>query len=122
MSYHNFEENLHEVSNKLLEFGENKLDYYKLTLYKAIMKMARSLFLTLLFGAIILLIFFFLSFGLAYLIGQELGNIAFGYFIIAGFYILILILVIAFGKRILERKILMKTSEWFVHDEYKNQK
>ncbi len=122
MPYRNFGDNLHEIGDKIVEYGEYKLDYYKLLLYKAVMKMARSFFFTLLFGAILLLIFFFLSFGLARLIGEALGNVAYGYFIMAGFYLLLLILVSAFGKKILERKILMKTSEWFVHEEYKREK
>lgn len=122
MSHHNIGENLHKIGNKIIEFGEYRLDYYKLLLYKTVMKMARSIFLTLLFGAIILLIFFFLSFGLAHLIGEALGNVAYGYFIMAGFYILLLLLVLSFGKKVLERKILMKTSEWFVNEEHKREK
>lgn len=121
MPYRNFGDNLNKIGNKILEFGEYKLEYYKLILYKSVMKMARSIFLAFLFGTILLLIFFFISFGLAHLIGQALGNIAYGYFIMGGFYILILLLTLAFGKKILERYILYKTSEWFMHDDYKKE-
>ena len=120
MAYRNFGDNLNKIGNKIIEFGEFKLDYYKLLLYKTVMKMARSVFFALLFGAVLLLIFFFISFGIAHLIGDALGNIAYGYLIMGGFYILILILTMAFGRKILERRILYKTSEWFIHDDYKN--
>ena len=119
MPYSNFGDNLHKIGNKIIEYGEYKLDYYKLLLYKTVMKMARSIFFALLFGAVLLLIFFFLSFGIAHLIGDALGNIAYGYLIMGGFYILILILTMAFGRKILERRILYKTSEWFINDDYK---
>lgn len=120
MAYRNFGDNLNKIGNKIIEYGEFKLDYYKLLLYKTVMKMARSVFFALLFGAVLLLIFFFISFGIAHLIGDALGNIAYGYLIMGGFYILILILTMAFGRKILERRILYKTSEWFIHDDYKN--
>lgn len=120
MPYSNFGDNLHKIGNKIIEYGEFKIDYYKLLLYKTVMKMARSIFFALLFGAVLLLIFFFISFGVAHLIGDALGNIAYGYLIMGGFYILILILTMAFGRKILERRILYKTSEWFIHDDYKN--
>lgn len=120
MAYRNFGDNLNKIGNKIIEYGEFKIDYYKLLLYKTVMKMARSVFFALLFGAVLLLIFFFISFGIAHLIGDALGNIAYGYLIMGGFYILILILTMAFGRKILERRILYKTSEWFIHDDYKN--
>lgn len=119
MPYRNFGENLNKIGDKILEYGEFKLDYYKLLLYKIVMKIARSVFFALIFGAVLLLIFFFISFGLAHLIGEALGNIAFGYFIMGGFYVLVLILMMAFGRKILERQILYKTSEWFINDDYK---
>ena len=119
MPYRNFGDNLHKIGDKILEFGEYKLDYYKLLVYKVVMKMARSIFFALLFGAVLLLIFFFISLGLAHLIGDALGNIAFGYLIMGGFYILVLLLTRAFGRKILERRILYKTSEWFINDDYK---
>lgn len=119
MPYRNFGDNLHRIGDKILEFGEYKLDFYKLLVYKSVMKMARSIFFALLFGVILLLIFFFISFGLAHLIGEALGNIAYGYFIMGGFYLLVLLLTMAFGRKILERRILYKTSEWFIHDDFK---
>src|SRR5690625_2620071 len=119
MPYSNFGDNLHKIGNKIIEYGEYKLDYYKLLLYKTFIKIAMSIFFSLLFGAVLLLIFFFNSFGVAHLIGDALGIIAYGYLIMGGFYILILILSIAFGRKILERRILYKTSEWFINDDYK---
>ncbi len=119
MPYRNLGDNLHKIGDKILEFGEYKLDYYKLLVYKVVMKMARSIFFALVFGAVLLLIFFFISLGLAHLIGDALGNIAFGYLIMGGFYILVLLLTMAFGRKILERRILYKTSEWFINDDFK---
>src|SRR5690625_7777000 len=119
MQYSKLENKQNKIGNKIIEYGEYKLDYYKFLLYKTVMKMSMSIFFALLFGAVLLLIFFFISFGVAHLIGDALGNIAYGYLIMGGFYILILILTMAFGRKILERRILYKTSEWFINDDYK---
>lgn len=41
------------------------------------------------------------NFGLAYLIGKALENTAYGFLIVAAFYLLIMILVVIFRKRII---------------------
>ncbi len=40
------------------------------------------------------------NFGIAFLIGQSLGNAAYGFLIVAGFYFLIMVLVFLLKKRI----------------------
>lgn len=119
--FENLNDNITRIGDKIVEYVEYRFEYYKLLTYKSLMKMTRSLFFVLLYGAIIFLIFFFVSLGLAYLIGNSLGNIAYGYFIMGGFYIIVLALVALFGKRIIERIVLLKTSEWFI-DDVSNQK
>lgn len=119
--FENLNDNIARIGDKIVEYVEYRFEYYKLLSYKSLMKMTRSLFFVLLYGAIIFLVFFFVSLGLAYLIGNSLGNIAYGYFIMGGFYIIVLALVALFGKRIIERIVLLKTSEWFI-DDVSNQK
>ena len=41
-----------------------------------------------------------LNFGIAFLIGQALGNLAYGFLIVAGFYLLIIIIVMILKKTI----------------------
>lgn len=120
MPYRKFGENLHKLSDKIVEYGEFKLDYYKLVLYKSVIKMARSLFIFLLFGAVLLLSFIFISFGLSYLIGEAVGNIAYGFLIMGGFYVVMLILLATFGKKIIEKQVFTMTSEWFSDETEKN--
>ena len=56
------------------------------------------------FLSIILVAFSFFiilfNFGIAYLIGEALGNISYGFLIVSGFYFLIIILVLLFKKSI----------------------
>ncbi len=56
------------------------------------------------FISIVLIAFSFfiilLNFGIAFLIGQALGNLAYGFLIVAGFYLLIILIVMILKKTI----------------------
>lgn len=84
----------------------NSLEYYKLDLLK---KTATSLIsggqFIIRFG-IVALILFFVSLGLSFLIGNNLGSVSYGFFIMGGFYLILLILFSIFGRKLLERPIL----------------
>ena len=116
MPYHKFGDNLHKMGEKVIEYGEYRLDFYKLLLYKTIIKMVRSIFMFFLLGAVLLLIFIFASFGLSILIGEALGNSAYGFLIMGGFFLLTLFFLLVFGKRLLEKQIFKITSEWFMDE------
>ncbi len=49
-----------------------------------------------------LLVLFFLSFAIAYAVGEALGSNALGFAIVGAFYILIAIIVLAFRKNLLK--------------------
>ncbi|MFD0931857.1 phage holin family protein [Psychroflexus salinarum] len=82
------------------------VDYYKLDLFK---KTALSLIsggqFVIKIG-ILILILFFISLGLSFLIGNHLGSVSYGFFIVGGAYIVLLIIISLFGKKLLEKPIL----------------
>lgn len=53
-------------------------------------------------GAITLFVLFFLSLGVAWVIGQSLNNLAYGLFIVAGFYALVGFIVYALRDRFIK--------------------
>lgn len=82
------------------------IDYYKLDLLK---KTALSLILGgqfIIKIGILILILFFISLGLAFLIGNNLGSVSYGFFIVGGAYIILLIIIHLIGKKLLEKPIL----------------
>jgi hypothetical protein len=84
----------------------NSIEYYKLDLFK---KLALSLVSGghfVLKVGILVLIFFFVSLGFSFLIGNQLGSISYGFFIVGGFYIFLFLVISLFGKRMLERPVL----------------
>ncbi|MFN2260962.1 MAG: hypothetical protein ABR595_02710 [Psychroflexus sp.] len=97
-------ENLSDDTKKYLK---SLLAYYKLDLLKKsalALATAGNLFIR---TAVLLLILLFISIGLAFLIGEEIQSIAGGFFMIGGFYILILIITLVTGKKLVEKPVLV---------------
>lgn len=89
MKMENKPASIEELFQKLKDYGDTRLDLFKL---KSINK--ASGFLSTMISSLILLILFVLAFfcitiGFALLIGSCLGEIYWGFFIIAGFYIIV---------------------------------
>ncbi len=109
-------DNVEDVQENLESYIKNSIDYHSLKIYKKTTKLLISVFRLSILGGIALLFLFFLSFGAAYLIGENIGNIGTGFFIVAGFYVCIFILVAIFGKKQVEKIILNSTSKYFFND------
>lgn len=109
-------DNLEGVQENLESFIQNTIDFHTLSIYKKATKLMVSLLTLFLLGIIALSFLIFMSFGAAYLIGESLGNKSHGFFIVAGFYIIVFILVLIFGKKQLEKIVLRKTSKIFFND------
>lgn len=84
---------------------DNSIKYYKLDLLK---KTALSLIIGgqfVLKIGILVLVLFFVSIGLSFLIGNKLGTVSYGFFVVGGFYLFILIIISLFGKKLLEKPV-----------------
>ncbi|WP_374439927.1 hypothetical protein [Epilithonimonas sp.] len=70
------------------------------------------------FLSILLIAFSFfiilLNFGIAFLIGESLGNMSYGFLIVSGFYFLVMLIVISLKKRIVNA-IANKVIEFLKH-------
>jgi len=109
-------DNVDELNDNIHAYIKSTFEYYKLDIFKKSMNTTVSLSRVFLIGGIALLFLFFLSFGLALFIGDQLGNQSYGFFIMAGFFLIVLLLVRKYGRKILERKILKTGSKIFFND------
>ncbi|WP_114492301.1 hypothetical protein [Candidatus Ulvibacter alkanivorans] len=116
MAFESLSNNFRETSEKLQEYGTSTAEYYKLRLFKSSMKGAISLVNLLVFGSLFLFVLLFLSVGMAFLIGNSLGKVSYGFFIMGGFYGIITLLMYIFGRNTIERNMLIKFSR-LVYDE-----
>ncbi len=86
-------------------YVENKLLLLKLQAAEKISKLAGAMFSGLLIAVISFFIILFISMMIAWYFGQLLDNVYFGFGIISAFYVVLLILLLVFRKKMLERTI-----------------
>lgn len=86
----------------LKTYIDNRVELFKLSLVSVTANLAAKLissFIVLLFSLMIVLL---LSIGFSFWLGEVLGSVAVGFFIISGIYALIFLTYIAFGKTKIE--------------------
>lgn len=113
MAFKTLSENLEESGAKAQEYIKNTSEYYKLRTFKTVTKGAISLVNFLVLGIFLLLVLLFLSIGIALWLNNVLKNSYAGYFIVAGFYIVIMLLLVILGKKPIEKILLLKFSDMF---------
>lgn len=114
--FENVTNSAEEIKDNFEAYLQNTLEYYKLYLYKKMTQSMVSFFRLLFLGGIAMLMLFFVSFAAAYLIGEAIGNLGYGFLIIAGVYVLVFLIAMAFGRKFVERKVLRSTSKVFFND------
>jgi hypothetical protein len=86
-------------------YVENRLLLLKLQAVEKISKLSSAMFSALLIAVIGFFIILFLSMMAAWYFGDLLDNVFLGFAIISGFYILLLIVLLVFRKKLLEKSI-----------------
>ncbi|EAQ47850.1 MULTISPECIES: hypothetical protein [Leeuwenhoekiella] len=116
MSIFNISEHISKVSDDAKKYLNSSLEYYKLDSFKKMMDGAVSLVNLMVSGSIFLIFILFISVGVAIVIGESLGSLSYGYFIVAGIYLLLFILYKLFGKPLITEIVLKKYSKVFFND------
>jgi len=111
MAFERLTDSLQNVSDKLQEYGTSTAEYYKLRLFKSSMKGAISLVNLLVFGSFFLFVLLFISIGVALWLGIVMESSFAGFLIVGGFYGLVTLFLILFGRKIIERSLLIKFSK-----------
>src|SRR5690625_221258 len=110
MAFSKVKEHYDELKKDLKLYLETKIEFLELRLLKKVTEIG-SRILKFVLGVVLLIFFLiFVSFGAAIWIGDYLGNMSYGFFIIAGFYLFILILILLFGKYFFRARILKSLS------------
>lgn len=93
------------LSQDTSEVLKKSIAYYKLDLFKKVALSLVSGGQFILKVGILVLVLFFVSLGFAFLIGNQLGSVSYGFFIMGGFYVFLLIIISLFGKKMLEKPV-----------------
>lgn len=122
MAFSEITDSINQTGNKIQDYVESMAEYFKLRLFKSAMKFSTALVNMLVIGFIAFLFLIFVSIGGALYLSSVIGNPFAGFLIIAGFYLLVLILTLVFGKAFIERKMLFKFSDLLIEEDDFNPK
>jgi len=111
MSLNNLPNHIDELSNNIQAYISNTLEYYKLDVFKKTTKTAVAAVKFLVVGSVFLFFLGFISLGFSILIGNSLGSLSYGFFIIGGVYFLLFLMVLIFGKAFFSKLLLKKMSK-----------
>lgn len=96
---------IEKLIEKASDYGKTSFELAKLRALEKTSQLISSLLSNAVVLCIISLFMLFLNLGLAIWIGQSLGEIYFGFFVVAGFYGIISILVFSFWRKWIMRKV-----------------
>ncbi|MDC7994980.1 phage holin family protein [Altibacter sp. HG106] len=108
---------LEQNATKTQEYVTNTAEYYKLRLFKSSMQFTTRLVNFLVLGSVGLFVLFFFSIGIALWMGSFFEERYTGYFILAGFYAIVFVLLLIFARKPLERALIRKFSDLIVDDD-----
>lgn len=109
----NLKENVQHINEHSQEYFEKRLEYYKLSLFKKLMKGITAMTHYLITGAIVFLAIIFLSIAAAWFLADHLGSIPLAFVAVGGFYLLLMIAFMTLLKKKLDRFILRESSKEF---------
>ncbi|MGB5434857.1 MAG: hypothetical protein WBM98_03120 [Maribacter sp.] len=112
MAFDELKKDLMEADVDIRSYLENSEEYFKLKIFKALMRAVTSFTQLLVVGAIVFLALFFLSLALSQGISTALGNDYYGYIIVGGSYVIIAIFCYLFREK-LDRPLLRKFSKFY---------
>ncbi|WP_313112407.1 phage holin family protein [Aequorivita sediminis] len=109
-------DSLNKITQKIEDYGLSSAEYYKLRLFKSVMKGSISLVNLLVYGSLFLFVLVFLSVGAAFWLGTYFEHVYVGFLLIGAFYGILLLLMFVYGRKVIERKMLYKFSS-ILYDE-----
>ena len=113
MAFTKLTDHINNLNENIQAYVESMLEYYKLDAFKKITKFTSLLVKLLVIGSIFLFFLGFISVGLAFLIGNAIGSLSSGFFIVGGIYLIAFILFMIFGKPLIDKLILQKFSKLY---------
>jgi len=115
MAFENLNNSISDLKDSIRALKHSTSEYYKLNLYKKIIRGAILLVNTLLIGFVCLFALLFLSIAIALSLGKVFNDVSVGFYIVSAFYILIFGFIF-FGKKYIQKIILIKSSKKFFND------
>lgn len=121
MAFNKLSGHLEDLGENLEAYLNSTVEYYKLDFFKKFMKGFSLLSKLLIVGSIFMFFLGFISVGFSLWIGNAIGSLTGGFFIIGGVYFIIFIVLLVLWKKLIESLFLKKFSQ-FVFNESTQEK
>jgi hypothetical protein len=113
MAFEEIKENAEDLKKQTIELIEANVKYYKLWGFKLLMKSTTMMLKIFLLAIMLLIVTIFFSIALALGIGYALDNMAYGFLIVGGIYLIVSLLVYYGQDKLVEGPILSRFSKMF---------
>lgn len=113
MAFEKISNSINELNENLQAFAQSNAEYYKLEFFKQAMKGATAMVKVLVVGVFGIFALIILSIAVAIAISHSMDNPSSGFFIVGGFYLLLIVLFLIFGEKPLTKMMLRKFSRSF---------
>ena len=116
MAFEKLTNSFNDLNENIRALSYSTSEYYKLNLYKKLIRGVIFLVNMMLIGFICLIALLFLSVAVAMSIGEALNDPSLGFYIVGAFYVLIFGFFWIFDKNYIRKFILIKSSRTFFND------
>lgn len=116
MAFNKLSGHIEDLGENIEAYLNSTIEYYKLDFFKKFMKGFSLLTKLLIVGSVFMFFLGFISFAFAIWIGNAIGSLAAGFFIIGGVYLVAFIVLLVVWKKLIESIFLEKFSQ-FVFNE-----
>ncbi|ESU30035.1 hypothetical protein FLJC2902T_05260 [Flavobacterium limnosediminis JC2902] len=116
MPFENLKEKADDIQDHLKNAIDSTIAYYKLWLFKVIMKSTTMVVKVLLMSLLFLFFLLFTSVALALYLGQLTDNYVLGFLIVGGIYVVLLLIAYFIKDKIVEGNVLEKFSKVFFNE------
>jgi len=99
-------EEIENIKKDIQEYIEVKLDLFKLQSAENISRVVSNVVVAVIVLLLASLVLFFLSFAAGYLMASILNSNELGFLCVAGFYILLILIILIFRKSIIDRPVI----------------
>ena len=95
-----------EIKQLITDYSEARIALLKINVYEKIARVTAVLFSSIIIALVAFFLIFFLSISAGFYLGSLLNSNALGFLIVFGFYLILLVFILAFRKKLLEKYII----------------
>ncbi len=105
LDFFHIREEAAQIEEDVKDLASAKLRYYKLWVFRLLVRMTSAISHSLIVGVVAVLAFLFLAFAAVYALGEYWNNISLGFLAVGGFFLLLLLIVSKNAKDMAQKNV-----------------